>query len=74
MNGRAPPASNNATRARRRRTAAARRVVHLLLGHTLVDEARGPTAGAAGGAIRRTICSPIRCAGSRSPSRAGALL
>ena len=28
------------------------------------------TAGAAGGAIRPTICSSIRCAGSRSPSRA----
>ena len=30
-----------------------------------------PTAGAAGGAIRRTTSSPIRCAGSRRRSRPG---
>ena len=48
---------------------ATRRLVHLLLGHALVDEARGPMAGAAEPAIRQTTSRPIGCDGSRRRRR-----
>ena len=49
----------------------ARRVVHLLLGHALGDEARRALRLVLRVAIRPTTSSLIRCAGSRRPSRPG---
>ena len=68
---RAHPASSSRparrTRIRRRRAAGAPAATARAGGRS----AARPTAGAAGGAIRPTICSPIRCAGSRRRSRPG---
>ena len=57
--------------ARRTVSAAARRLVHLLLGHALVDKARRALRLVLRVAIRPTTSSLIRCAGSRRPSRPG---